>query len=164
MSRRACLQFTSECQRFWPHRASISGRSEQMGGEWRRAEELPAGRATAAAVIDSCVYNFVLEHSHVLLVDGVECATWVRCARSTARPARPWPLRPHPNAFSPRSPPRPLCAAGGPSDTRSADMTMAAIGQRAQGHGMQGPVVGHSFYGSAPAVRRALAGCRGWER
>jgi hypothetical protein len=37
--------------------------------------ELPCARR-ANSSIGGCVYNFVLEHSHVLLVNGMECATW----------------------------------------------------------------------------------------
>lgn len=53
-----------------------AGHPIRWRGRWCRPVELPtAGRA--AAGLNSYVYNFVLERSHVLLVDGVECVTWV---------------------------------------------------------------------------------------
>ena len=45
-----------------------------VAGAWRRPADLPD--ATAAPNVGGCVYNFVLDHSHKLRVNGVTCATW----------------------------------------------------------------------------------------
>jgi len=43
-----------------------------INGEWR----LPLGLGTSHANPSGLVYNFILDRSHVLLVDRVACATW----------------------------------------------------------------------------------------
>lgn len=46
----------------------------RVDGAWRLPGELATGTATPC--LDKCVYNVVLDRCHILLVNGVECATW----------------------------------------------------------------------------------------
>lgn len=50
------------------------GHPVRINGEWMRPRDVPAGVVTTNSC--SCVYNFVLDHCHRLLVDGIECVTW----------------------------------------------------------------------------------------
>jgi len=49
----------------------------RVGGEWRRACDVPG--AVAAPGSSPLVFNFVLDRCHLLRVDGFECATWGHC-------------------------------------------------------------------------------------
>merc|ERR1719240_2538543 len=50
------------------------GHPVRINGEWMRSRDVPGGSVTSNSC--SCVYNFVLDHCHTLLVDGIECVTW----------------------------------------------------------------------------------------
>jgi hypothetical protein len=50
------------------------GHPVRINGEWMRPRDLRAGVVTTNSC--SCVYNFVLDRCHTLLVDGIECVTW----------------------------------------------------------------------------------------
>jgi hypothetical protein len=81
--------------------------STPINGEnslWVRPRDVEGSRK----VYDSSgvVFNFILDHEHVLMVNGVACVTW--------------------------------------------------------GHGIEGPVVGHDYFGSMSAVRSDLSRLRGW--
>jgi len=76
----------------------------RIGGRWQLPCEIPG--AVAVPNLAGYVYNLILDSCHVVLVDGVECATW--------------------------------------------------------GHGLQGDVVGHAFFGTQ-RVLRSVARLQGWE-
>eukprot|EP00811_Abedinium_folium_P002326 NODE_12131_length_1244_cov_3.585497.p1 GENE.NODE_12131_length_1244_cov_3.585497~~NODE_12131_length_1244_cov_3.585497.p1 ORF type:complete len:217 (-),score=62.77 NODE_12131_length_1244_cov_3.585497:237-887(-) len=76
-------------------------------GIWRRAEEIEGAlQAPSTVQCAGFVYNFVLDRSHVLLVNGLECVTW--------------------------------------------------------GHGIEGELISHAYYGSNRIVED-LAAMPGWE-
>merc|ERR1719337_141452 len=54
--------------------ALTPGHPVRVGGVWRAARDVAGARPVATT---PHVYNFVLERAHVVLVDGVEAATWV---------------------------------------------------------------------------------------
>lgn len=47
----------------------------RVDGVWILPGQMPDGKLAPTGA-SSCVYNLVLSHSHVLLVNGVECVTW----------------------------------------------------------------------------------------
>jgi hypothetical protein len=47
----------------------------RVGGKWMPAQEVPGAQVVRVADCE-CVYTLVLEDSHVLVVNGVECITW----------------------------------------------------------------------------------------
>lgn len=53
--------------------ALTPGHPVRVGGVWRAARDVAGARPVATT---PHVYNFVLERAHVVLVDGVEAATW----------------------------------------------------------------------------------------
>eukprot|EP00746_Dinoflagellata_sp_MGD_P138916 gnl/MRDRNA2_/MRDRNA2_72470_c0_seq1.p1 gnl/MRDRNA2_/MRDRNA2_72470_c0~~gnl/MRDRNA2_/MRDRNA2_72470_c0_seq1.p1 ORF type:complete len:1023 (-),score=174.32 gnl/MRDRNA2_/MRDRNA2_72470_c0_seq1:198-3188(-) len=50
------------------------GHPVRINGEWMRPRDVPTTLVTTNSC--GCVYNFVLDHCHTLLVDGIECVTW----------------------------------------------------------------------------------------
>lgn len=77
----------------------------RVGGLWQLPRDLPGASLVPCA--GGCVYNLVLDRCHVLLVEGLECATW--------------------------------------------------------GHGLEGDIIGHAFFGSHRVLDN-LAAMDGWHQ